>query len=215
MNVPEVYLRAAARAIDQMPGTDLQLSFTELTARRNARTQMEILQQQAELASLDLDEAAYELASEAEAQGDLPRAAHWYSAAALNDFADASLKLAKVLDALAEGQLDARNGGPATREELDLFSEACTWYGNAIAAGETEADELLEKLIERHFGRSRRNGGRTGKDKSQARPRAINQPNPPSGNEGMTGQASTQSGELEPGPETTIRQGPRRADLGR
>ena len=200
MSIPEIHLRAAARAIDDMSGTDLRRAFTELTARRDGRTQMEALQQQAELASLDLDEAAYELASEAQAQGDLARAAHWYSAAALNDFADASLKLAKVLDALAREHLDDRDGGPATREELDLFSEACTWYGNAIAAGETEADELLEKLIERHFGRARRNAGRAGKAKSQARPLGIEQRNSPSDAAGMTGQARAQGEKREPGP---------------
>jgi TPR repeat protein len=214
MSLPEIHLRAAARTIDQMPATDLQRAFRELKERRDARTQMEVLQQQTELASLDLDEAAYELASEAEAQNDLARAAHWYGAAALNDFADASLRLAKIFDALAEEHLNARDGAPGTREELDLFSEACTWYGNAIAAGETEADELLEKLIERHFSRSRRNGARAGSVGPQARQRAAEQPGSPSGPGGMTGLDGAQITERRQEP-TTDQQAPCRADLGR
>jgi TPR repeat protein len=212
--LPEIHLRAAARAIDQMPDTDLKQAFSELQARRDRRTQMEILQQQADLASLDLDEAAYELASEAEAQGDLARAAHWYGAAALNDFADASLKVAKIFDALAGEHLNARDGAPRTREELDLFSEACTWYGNAIAAGETEADELLEKLIERHFGRARRNGARVGKTKPQARPRAVEQRNLSSGTDGKTDPASARADERRQKP-APVQQAPSRANRGR
>jgi TPR repeat protein len=156
MSIPEVHLRAAAGSIDQMPSTELQRALRQLKERRNARTQLEVLHQQTELASLDVgDEAAYQLACEAEDKGDLARAAQWYMAAALNDFGDASLKLAMIFDALAEKQFNAQGGNPGTREELDLFSEACRWYADALAAGEAEADELLEKLIDRHFGRSR------------------------------------------------------------
>lgn len=162
MSMPEIHLRAAAAAIDQMSGPERQQALRQLKERRNTRTQMEMLRQQTELASLDLDQAAYQLASEAEAKGDLARAAHWYTAAALNDFSDASLKLAMILDALAEKHLDARDGNPATREELDLVSEACRWYSDALAAGETKAYELLEKLIDRHLGKSRRSATRAG-----------------------------------------------------
>jgi TPR repeat protein len=156
MSIPEVHLRAAAGAIDQMPSAELQRALGQLKDLRNARTQMEVLHQQTELSSLDVgDEAAYQLAAEAEDKGDLARAAQWYMAAALNDFGNASLKLAMIFDALAEKQLNSQGGNPGTREELDLFSEACRWYADALAAGEAEADELLEKLIDRHFGRSR------------------------------------------------------------
>ncbi len=157
MSLPEIRLRAAADAINRMSSTDLERALKQLKERRNARTQMEVLQQQTELASLELERAAYQLASEAEAKGDLSSAARWYSAAALNDFADATLRLAKILDALAEKHLHARQGNVMTREERDLVSEACRWYSDAVAAGEVEADELLDKLIERHLGRSRRN----------------------------------------------------------
>lgn len=155
MSTPEIPLHEAAEAIGQMSSTDIQQALRNLKEKRNARSQMEMLRQQDELASLELDEAAYQLASEAEAKGDLPRAAQWYTAAALNDFGDASLRLAKVLDALAEKHLRARGANPATREELDLVSEACRWYSDALVAGEAEAQELLEKLIDRHLGKSR------------------------------------------------------------
>lgn len=170
MTVPEIHLRAAANAIGQMPATELERALAQLHERRNARTQMEMLLQQTELASLDLDQAAYQLASEAEAKGDLSRAAHWYTAAALNDVSDASLRLAKILDALAEKHLNAQNGKPATREELDLVSEACRWYADALAAGESEADELLENLIERHLGKSRRSAAHVGTVKPPLKP---------------------------------------------
>lgn len=181
MSIPQVHLRVAGGAIDRMSGAELQRALSQLKVRRNARTQMEVLHQQTELASLDLDEAAYQLASEAEAQGDLARAAHWYSAAALNDFSDASLKLATILDALAEKHLHARDGNPATREELDLVTEACRWYSDALAAGETKADELLESLIERHFARSRRSTPGSGAVKPGPQPNsAPRQLRPPS-----------------------------------
>lgn len=175
MSIPEVHLRAAASAIDQMSSTELQQVRRKLKEKRNARTQMEVLQQQNELASLELDHAAYQLASEAESKGDLARAARWYTAAALNDFGDASLKLAKILDALAEKHLRAQGGNPATREELNLVTEACRWYGDAIAAGETEAYELLEALLERHFGKPRAGVTRAGAIQPDAQPTGLPQ----------------------------------------
>ena len=181
MSVPEFHLRAAAGAINRMPGTDLERALRQVKERRNARSQMEVLQQQTELASLELEQAAYQLASEAEAKGDLLCAARWYTAAALNDFADASLKLAKILDALAGRHLHAREGNVATREERDLLSEACRWYSDAIAAGETEAEELLDRLIERHLGRSGKNTAVAGGIKPGPRPsRTQRQSRPPS-----------------------------------
>lgn len=161
MSLPEIHLRAAAGAIDQMSRTDLERALAQLKERRRARTQMEVLQE-TEMASIDLEQAAYRLASEEEAKGNLSSAARWYTAAAINDFADASLKLARILDALAEKHLHAREGNPATREELDLVSEACRWYSDALAAGETEAEELLDNLIDRHLGRSRTNATAAG-----------------------------------------------------
>lgn len=170
MNMPESHLHAAADAIDQMSSTELQRALRQVKERRNARTPMEVLHQQTELESLEQDQAPYQLAIEAEAKGDLALAAHWYTTAAINDFGDASLRLAKILDALAEKHLHERDGDLATREELDLVSEACRWYSDALAAGEPEADELLEKLIDRHLGRSRKRTTPVGALKPGPRP---------------------------------------------
>jgi hypothetical protein len=146
MSLPEVYLRAAAGDIDQMPSTEVEAALRRVKERRNARTQIERLQQENELASLDLERAAYQLAGEAEEKGDLRSAARWYTAAALNDFADASLKLGRVLDALAEKHTHTHaEGYPATY----LVSEACRWYSDALGAGEPGAEELLVNLTDR------------------------------------------------------------------
>jgi hypothetical protein len=182
MSLHQMHLRKAAGAIDEMPSTDLERALTEMKERRNARTRMEVLQQQTELEGLELEQAAYQLASDAEAKGDLLCAARWYTAAAINDFAGASLKLAMIFDALAEQHLHAREGSLATREELDLVHEACRWYTDALAAGEMSMNdlELLDKLIERHLGSSRRNaagvtavkpGPRAGRTPRQLTPR--------------------------------------------
>jgi hypothetical protein len=159
MSSPEIHLRASAGAIDQMPSTDLERALRQLKARRNARTQMEVLHQQTELDAIELEQAAYQLAGEAEAKGDLLGAARWYTAAAINDFAGASLKLARIFDALAEQHLHAQEGNLPTREELNLVHEACRWYTDALAAGEVEINDLerLDTLIDRHLGSSRRN----------------------------------------------------------
>jgi hypothetical protein len=154
MNLSEVNLRAAADGIDQMSGTEVQLALRQLKQRRSARSQLEVLQQ-TELASFDLEEAAYQLASEAEAQGDLQRAARWYTAAAINDFSDAALRLARVLDAMAGKLLHEQGGTRSAREDV-LVAEACHWYAEALAAGETDAEDYLDSLVERHLGRARR-----------------------------------------------------------
>jgi TPR repeat protein len=158
MSSPEDRLRASAEAIDQMPRHELDQALRQLKVRRSARSQMEMLNQQTDLASptsVELEKAAYELAGDAESRGDLPSAARWYTAAAANDFADASLRLAMIFDALAQSRMCRQDGSLARREELDLVSEACRWYSDALAAGHAEAYELLEKLIDRHLGRSR------------------------------------------------------------
>lgn len=172
MSLPKIHLRKAADAMDRMSNTELQRSLEEVKQKRNARTTMEVAQQQTELASLELEQAAYQLASEAEARGDLSAAARWYTAAASNDFGNAALKLAKILDALAEKHLGSKEGGLATREEQHLVTEACRWYSDAVAAGELEADDLLERLMDRHFGKSRRN----------LAPSEVHQPSPEPGN---------------------------------
>lgn len=151
MTTPEDGLRAAARTIGQMPDTELQRKLSEFRLARDARSQLEVYQRQAELDSLDGDQAAYELATKAEAAGDLRWAARWYRAAAMNDFADAAFRLAKTLDALAEQHLHQPASHLSAREEVDLVMQACRWYGDAYAAGELEAADLMDKLLARHF----------------------------------------------------------------
>jgi hypothetical protein len=138
-------LRAAAATVGQMHHAELQRKLNELKKARASRTPLEVLRQQAELESLELDQAAYKLGSQAHADGDLPEAARWYRAAAINDFSDASFKLATVLDALAAKYL-AR---PGLREERGLVTEAANWYLAAFLAGDLEGLDPLDSLIAR------------------------------------------------------------------
>jgi TPR repeat protein len=138
-------LRAAADTIGQMPGAELQDKLSQLRRARASRTRREVLRQQAELDSLDLDEAAYTLASQAHADGNLSEAARWYRVAAANDFADASFKLATVLDALS-GRYLARSDMP---EERGLVTEAANWYLAAFLVGDLEGRDPLDTLIAR------------------------------------------------------------------
>jgi len=154
MSWPEIYLRAAADDIDQMASTEVEAALRRVKERRNTRTQIEKLQHENELASLDLDQAAYELAVKAELQGDLRSATRWYTAAALNDFADASLRLGRVLDELAEKHALNQEGYSAKY----LVSEACRWYSDALGAGWAEAEDLLVKLTDR-LGKSPKDPG--------------------------------------------------------
>jgi hypothetical protein len=98
---PQEALRAAACTISQMPKTDIERKFAQLQAARNDRNQREFLRQMAYTDSLELDEGAYQAAFKYEEEGDLKTAARWYSAAAVNDFPGASLRLAIVLGTLA------------------------------------------------------------------------------------------------------------------
>lgn len=138
-------LRAAAGTIGQMPGAELQDRLGQLRRARASRTPREVLRQQAELDSLELDQAAYKLASQAHADGNLAEAARWYRVAAANDFADASFKLATVLDALSARYL-ARSD---LREERGLVTEAANWYLAAFLVGDLEERDPLDCLIAR------------------------------------------------------------------
>jgi TPR repeat protein len=138
-------LRAAAATVGQMPDRGLQDRLNQLKRARASRTPREVLRQQAELDSLELDQAAYQLASQAHTDGNLPEAARWYRVAAINDFADAPFKLATVLDALAAKYL-AR---PDMREERGLVTEAANWYLMAFLAGDLEGLDPLDGLIAR------------------------------------------------------------------
>jgi hypothetical protein len=148
--ITEKDLRAAADTIDEASDAELQHKLDKLKEALNARTQREVLRQQAELDSLELDQAAYQLASQAAKDGDLANAAHWYRVAAKNDFADSPLKLAEVLGALADKYLARQESRMTVREEMELVSEAARWYAAAYAAGDIEAAEFLEELMARH-----------------------------------------------------------------
>lgn len=139
-------LGAAARTIGQMPEEAVQSKFAQLQQARKARTEREAIRQQAEADSLDGDEAAYQAGLMHE-KSDLKQAVRWYHAAAVSDFPGASLKLAKVLAALAE---EHYTKGETSAGEA-LIEEASDWCVKACAAGEfidgeTEAFDLMEEL---------------------------------------------------------------------
>jgi len=148
--ITEEDLRSAAESISRISDAKLQRKFVQLKEARRNRTRLDMLRQQAELDSLELDQSAYQVASQAVAEDDLPSAAHWYRVAAINDFADAPLQLAMALDALAERYLTKPASRTATREEMDLVADAARWYAVAYAAGDIGAADQLDKLIARH-----------------------------------------------------------------
>jgi hypothetical protein len=138
-------LDAAARTIGQMPEADIQRRFARLQAARKARGHREIRRQNAEIDTLELEEAAFQAGLNSEEDGDLREAARWYHAAAVNDFPEASLRLAEVLTALA-----AEYGtGAESRPEEAIIGDALEWCAKAFAAGEIGAAELIEKLNDR------------------------------------------------------------------
>lgn len=145
--IPEAdVLSAAARTIGQMPEEAVQSKFAHLRQMSKARTEREIIRQQAETDSLEGDEAAYQAGLMHE-KSDLKQAARWYRAAAVNDFPGAALKLAKVLTALAAEHY----GRGETHAGEALIEEASDWCVKACAAGEfvegeAEAFDLMEEL---------------------------------------------------------------------
>jgi hypothetical protein len=129
-------LDAAARTMGEMPEDDIRSRFAQLRAAQRARTGLEISRQQAETDSVDLDEAAYLAGLKHEESGDLKAAVRWYRAAAVNDFPQASLKLASALNSLAA---EHRARGETHAEEA-LIDDAHEWAAKAYAAGEDGAD---------------------------------------------------------------------------
>jgi hypothetical protein len=151
--ITEDDLCAAANTIDVASDTDLRSRFNAIRAARKARTQLDVIRQGVETDSLELTRAAYQLGMHSQLVGDLHDAARWYRVAAVNSFPGASLRLAMVLDSLAEECLPGKElpaPEPQSRNELNLVEEAARWYINAFAAGETEAAELLDILVTRH-----------------------------------------------------------------
>jgi hypothetical protein len=138
----EEAVRAAARTIGEMPETDIRSKFAQLQTSRRARSEDEIIRQQAETDSLELDEGAYQAALKHEESGDLKAAARWYRAAAVNDFPGASIRLASVLKTLAAEHHDRGE----TQAEQALIEDASQWCMKAGAAGEGGALALIEEL---------------------------------------------------------------------
>ena len=135
-------LHAAARTIGLMPEADIRSKFAQLQAARRSRNEREVLRHQAEAASVELDDAAYEAAVRHEEAGDLESAVRWYRAAAVNDFPGALLRLARVLDTLA-AEHDAKT---KTAVAEALREESRDSAAKAFAAGEDGASELIEEL---------------------------------------------------------------------
>jgi hypothetical protein len=148
--ITEDSLRNAAATIGEISSAELRYKLSQLRQVREARSQLEVLRQHSEFNTLELDKAAYQLASQAQADGDLHTAARWYRAAALNDFANASLELAKILHSLADRYLADAESQLFEHEEMLLGVEAAHWYVAAFVAGEIEAASFLDELIARH-----------------------------------------------------------------
>ena len=149
--ITEDDLYAAAETIDEASDIDLSRRFSAMRAARKARTWRDICRLQAEIDSFTLNEAAYQLGRQACHAGDLDSAARWYQHAALDDFADSQLMLAKVLDSLTRQCLEGLEFSTPQRrsqEGLHLISKAVRWYTSAYASGELETAELIDNLIQ-------------------------------------------------------------------
>jgi TPR repeat protein len=145
-------LAAAAASIGLMPDTAVTQRLEQLEAAHRRRSSLASARHQAEVDSLDLDWAAYQLGCQHDDAGDLAAAARYYRMAAANDFADAAFRLGTALEMLA----DQRAGRPepvyctSQREELTFVSDAARWYAEAYAAGHPGAAERLDGMISRH-----------------------------------------------------------------
>jgi len=147
-------LTAAAASIALMPDDQITQRLEQLQDTHDRWSALERARHRTDLDSLDLDWAAYQLASRYHDAGDLTAAARWYKMAAANDFADAALRLGAVLEVLAERCATVTGTAPgrysSEREELALVSDAARWYAEAYAAGHPEAAGRLDGMISRH-----------------------------------------------------------------
>jgi hypothetical protein len=133
-------LAAAAATIAAMPDAAITERLAALEAEHRDRSALASARLRAMLDCLELDWAAYELARQQDDAGQLAAAARWYRLAAANDFADAPVRLGRVLETLAQAAADQR-------AELALVSEAARWYAEAYGAGHPEAAERLDGMI--------------------------------------------------------------------
>jgi hypothetical protein len=148
-------LAAAAASIASMPDAEITRRLDCLETTHRSRSALERARHGAELDSIDLDWAAYQLARQHDDAGELAAAARWYRVAAANDFADAALQLGKALEALAIQCTAVAGAGyyAAQREELALVSDAARWYADAYGAGHPQAAERLDNMISSHDAR--------------------------------------------------------------
>lgn len=148
-------LAAASATIGEMAEAGITQRLEQLRAAHRGQTDLDRARYGAESDSAELDWAAYELAGQHEAAGDLAAAARWYGLAAASDLGDAALRLGRVLDRHADRHAGQRTGAApsgtaAEREELALVSEAARWYIEAYSAGHLEAVGYLDDMISRH-----------------------------------------------------------------
>jgi TPR repeat protein len=142
-------LAAAAATIAAMPDAAITERLAALEDEHRDRSALASAKLRATLDCLELDWAAYELACQHDEAGRPDEAARWYRLVAANDFADAPVRLGRVLEMLAERAAGDR------RAELALVSEAARWYVEAYGAGHPEAAERLDSMIGGQDGRRR------------------------------------------------------------
>jgi CheY-like chemotaxis protein len=157
-------MRAAGEALSRtadpadLEGLHRELEEEFQALRRNPRR---LRQLKAELDAIELSEGAYELAALHETGGNLEAAEYWYRKAAENDYGDAALRLAVVLERLArqgsnlaKEAATLRDLSEASRQCLDLANEAIYWYARARDVGDMSAapSEDVSRAID-HTGR--------------------------------------------------------------
>jgi hypothetical protein len=148
------FLRDSAATIDQASEAVTCRRYAEFMEACQARTERQVLNQQADMNTYaearDKDLADYERAERAQAIGDLHMAAEWYRKAAGNEFADSALKLAKILELIAERHVATPGHRAASGELFHVVEEASYSYIAAYMVGDIETDELgtrLDQLI--------------------------------------------------------------------
>jgi hypothetical protein len=139
------FMRTTAVGIDREPEAETRARYSRFLVACIARTEREVLDHQADMDAYaearDKDLADYERAQRAEASGELHTAAEWYRKAAGNDFADSALRLAEVLERIAERHLSTPGGRAAASELHLIIEEASKSYIAALMVGDISFDE--------------------------------------------------------------------------
>lgn len=144
------FLRESAVTIDQASDDVTRRRYAKFLEACKARTEREVLNQQTDMDGYadarDKDLADYERAERAYAGGDLHAAAEWYRKAAENDFADSALRLANVLERIAEKHLAAPVRRAVSDELSRVVEEASRWNIAAYTVGDIGTDEVVKRL---------------------------------------------------------------------